>query len=166
MFNAVVLWVHIVAAVLFVGPQVFLVVAAVPALKTIEDVRQRQAASRVMTRRFGALGGVALLTLVITGLINYQHANDLGYIDRSAFPRYFFALQVKLALVALVVVLTLLHGAVFGRRLQRLQEQGAAEAELAAVRRWSMRLSLATLVTSIAILFCAALLGSSWALGY
>ncbi|HYM16285.1 MAG TPA: hypothetical protein VEZ14_12065 [Dehalococcoidia bacterium] len=166
MFNAIVLWIHIVAAVLFVGPQVFLVVAAAPALRTIEDVRQRQAASRVMTRRFGMLGGGALLVLVITGLINYQHVNDLGYVDRNAFPRYFFALQVKLALVALVVVLTVLHGAVFGRRLQRLQEEGASEAELAETRRWSMMLSLATLGASMAILFCAALLGSSWALGF
>jgi putative copper export protein len=137
----------------------------VPALRTIEDVRQRQAASRVMTRRFGALGGSALGVLIITGLINYAHVDDLGYINRDEFPRYFFALQIKLTLVALVVVLTVLHGAVFGRRLQRLQEEGATEAELAATRRWSMMLSMATLVASMAILFCAALLGSTWSFG-
>jgi copper resistance protein D len=165
MFNAIVLWIHILAAVVFVGPQVFLVLAAVPALRTIEDVRQRQAASRVMTRRFGVIGGGALVVLVITGLINYAHVNDLGYINRDEFPRYFFALQIKLALVALVVVLTVLHGAVFGRRLQRLQEEGASEAEIAETRRWSMMLSMATLAASIAILFCAALLGSDWSFG-
>ena len=165
MFNAIVLWVHILAAVAFVGPQIFLVLAGVPALRTIEDVRQRQAASRVMTRRFGVLGGIALVVLVVTGLINYAHVDDLGYINHDEFPRYFFALQIKLTLVALVVVLTVLHGAVFGRRLQRLQEEGASNEELAATRRWSMTLSMATLVASIAILFCAALLGSTWSFG-
>jgi len=162
MYYAIVLWIHIVCATLFVGPQVFLVAAAVPALRTVEDVRLRQEVSRTLTRRFGWLGGGALLVLVITGLINYYHANDLGYVNRDAFPRYFFALQVKLGLVALVVVLTLLHGAVFGRRLQALQEHGAAPEELAKTRRWSMLLSVSTLAASIAILLCAALLGSSW----
>jgi uncharacterized membrane protein len=144
---------------------VFLVLAALPALRTIEDVRARQQASRVMTRRFGAIGGLALGVLILTGLANYAHAKDLGYIDRDAFPRYFFALQIKLTLVAVVVVLTVLHGAVFGRRLQRLQEEGATESEIAATRRWSVMLSMATLATSIAILFCAALLGSTWSFG-
>lgn len=162
MYYAIVLWIHIVCAALFVGPQVFVVVAAVPALRSVEDVRQRQEASRAMTRRFGWLGGGALLVLVITGLINYYHANDLGFINRDAFPRYFFALQVKLALVTLVVLMTLLHGAVFGRRLQQLQESGASEDELAKTRWWSMLLSISTLGASLAILFCAALLGSSW----
>lgn len=165
MFNAIVLWIHILAAAVFVGPQVFLVLAALPALRTIDDVRARQQASRVMTRRFGVIGGLALGVLIVTGLVNYSHVNDLGYIDRDAFPRYFFALQIKLTLVAVVVVLTVLHGAVFGRRLQGLQERGASEEELEATRRWSVMLSMATLATSIAILFCAALLGSTWSFG-
>jgi uncharacterized membrane protein len=159
MGQAIVLWIHILAAVIFIGPQIFLVVAAMPALRTIADVKVRAQASRVMTMRFGVLGGAALVVLIVTGVINYVHANDEKELD---LKRYFMAMQIKLTLVALVVLMTILHGAVFGRRLQQLQETGASEAEIAATRRWSMLLSMATLAASIVILLCAALLGSDW----
>jgi uncharacterized membrane protein len=159
MGQAIVLWIHILAAVAFIGPQIFLVVAAMPALRTVADVKVRAQVTRVMTMRFGILGGAALVVLLVTGMINYAHASDEKSLD---FKRYFIAMQIKLTLVALVVLMTILHGAVFGRRLQQLQETGASEAEIAATRRWSMLLSMATLAASIAILLFAAILGSEW----
>jgi putative copper resistance protein D len=159
MYQAIVLWIHILSAVIFIGPQIFLVVGVGPAMRTLEDVKQRAQAMRIMTMRFGIWGGGALLLLLITGVINYMHANDEHELD---LKRYFIVMQVKLTLVGLVVVMTILHGAVFGRRLQSLQESGAGEAEIARVRQWSMLLSMATLVASVAILLCAALLGSDW----
>lgn len=159
MYNAIILFIHILAAVLFIGPQVFLVAAGIPAARTVQDLKQRAAAIRMMTGRFGWIGGGALLALLITGMINYAHANDEGELD---FKRYFMVLQVKLTLVAIVVIGTILHGWVFGRRLQDLQESNASEADLAKVRRWSVMLSMATLAASIIILFLAALLGSDW----
>ena len=157
MYDAIILWLHILAAVAFIGPQFFLALAAVPAMRTIEDVKVRARAMRVMTMRFGVLGGGALVVLLVTGVLSYarlDHQND--------YKRYFITLQIKLTLVAVVVLLTILHGAVFGRRLQRLQESNAAEAEIAEVRRMSQYASMATIVLSIVILFCAAILGSEW----
>ena len=157
MYDAIILWLHILSAVAFIGPQFFLVVAAVPAMRTIEDVKVRARAMRVMTTRFAMLGGGALVVLIVTGLLNYarlEHQND--------YKRYFITLQIKLTLVAVVVVLTVLHGAVFGRRLQQLQEANAPEAEIARTRRLSMYASMATLVLSVVILLCAAILGSAW----
>lgn len=159
LFDALVLWVHILAAATFVGPQLFLVAVAMPALRSLADVRARQQLSRRITRGFGILGGGALALLIVTGIWNYIDANDDGKLDAR---RYFVTMQVKLALVVVVFVLTGLHGMVFGRRLQRLQEQGAAEAEIGRVRRRSLVLSIANLAFSIAILLCAALLASAW----
>ena len=156
------LFIHIVSAALYVGPQVFLFAAAVPALRTIDDVEQRMRVTRMVTTRFGWIGGGALLLLVITGIFNYDHARDLGFIDSDDFPRYFFVLQVKLTLVTIVVLLTLLHGGLLGRRLLKLQETGASEQEIAATRRWSVIVSATTLTLSVVILLCAALLGSDW----
>jgi putative copper resistance protein D len=158
MYDAIILWIHILSAVAFIGPQFFLVAAAVPAMQTIEDVKARARATRVMSMRFGILGGGALVVLLITGMLNYIHEKDA--ID--TYQRYFITLQIKLTLVALVVILTILHGAVFGRRLQQLTETNAATAEIAKARRLSMFASIATMLLSIAILFCAALLGSEW----
>jgi copper resistance protein D len=158
MYDAIVLWIHILAAVAFIGPQLFLVLAAVPAMHTIEDVKVRARAMRVMTMRFGMLGGGALVLLLITGVLNYAIESD----KIDAYKRYFITLQIKLTLVTIVVLLTILHGAVFGRRLQKLQEENAPESEIASVRRMSQYASMATLAFSVAILLCAAILGSEW----
>jgi uncharacterized membrane protein len=141
---------------------VFLAAAAVPAMRTIDDVNQRMRATRMVTTRFGWIGGAALLLLVVTGIFNYEQARDTGFIDSGDFPRYFFVLQLKLTLVTIVVLLTLLHGGLLGRRLLKLQESGAPEDEIAATRRWSMVVSITNLTLSVIILFCAALLGSDW----
>jgi uncharacterized membrane protein len=162
-FNAIVLFIHIVAAAAFVGPQLLLIIT-VPSLRTLADAEARAPVTRTITRAFGWVGGIALAVLVVTGLVNFDNANDLGLIDREQFPRYFWALQIKLTLVTVVIVLTALHGAVLGRRLQRLQESGAPDAEVAAARRWSMAASMLTFVTSLALLLCAALLASDWSL--
>lgn len=156
---ALVLWVHIIAATLFVGPQAFLFMAAIPAMRTVEDVEARARATRVVTGRFGWIASGALAVLIVTGVGNYMNARSEGLLR---LDRYFVVLQVKLGLVALVVVLTAVHGAWFGRRLLQLQESGAGEAELAAARRWSVAVSAAVFALSIAILLCAALLGSDW----
>lgn len=157
--DAIVLWIHILAAVVFIGPQVFLVLVTMPALRTVADAQVRRELTRKVTQGFGIVGGSALGVLILTGLWNYKEADDQGLLD---FKRYFIALQIKLTLVTVVVILTILHGAVLGRRLQALQDANASESELAQARMWSMVASIATLVASILILLCAAILGSLW----
>jgi uncharacterized membrane protein len=159
MGDALVLWIHILAAAVFVGPQVFLFAAAVPAMRTIEDVQQRTRATRTLTTRFGWIAGGAIVVLILTGMQNWVHANDKGLTD---LDRYSNVLMVKLTLVVIVIILTGIHGGLIGRRLLKLQESNAREAEIAAMRRWSIILSVAVLAVSVAILLCAALLGSDW----
>jgi uncharacterized membrane protein len=158
-FDALVRWLHVFAAVIFIGPQVFLAFVAMPALRNVEDARARQGAVRAITRGFGVLGGAAIVVLLATGIYNYYEFDQL--VD-SDVPRYFYLFQIKMTLVTLVIILTVLHGALFGRRLQQLQESGASETELAQTRRWSMAASMLNLAASIAILFCAALMASNW----
>jgi len=161
MFDAIVLWLHILGAVVFIGPQVFLAAIAVPALRGVGDARLRQDLLRKMTRGFGWLGGGALALAIVTGLWNLKVAQDNQNFDAT---RFFWTFNIKMVLVIAVVALTAAHGAVFGRRMQQLQEQGAPEEEVAEVRRWSMTASMATLALSVAILLLAAILGSNWAL--
>ena len=158
--DGLVRWLHLLAAVIFIGPQVFLAFVAMPALRNVEDARARQDAVRAITRGFGVLGGIALAVLVATGIYNYYQFENL--IDSDNFPRYFFLLQAKLLLVTLVIILTVLHGGMFGRRLQRLQEAGASDDEIAKARRWSMAASMLNLAASIFILLCASLMSSDW----
>jgi uncharacterized membrane protein len=157
MFDAIVLWLHILGAVAFIGPQIFLAAIAMPAIRSVSDTQTRQALTRSITRGFGMLGGGALVLLLLTGLWNFQVAQDNGRFDLT---RFFWAFNIKFMLFLVVVVLTGLHAMVFGKRLQELQERGASEAELAEARRQSMIASITTLVLSLVILLLGAMMSS------
>jgi uncharacterized membrane protein len=155
-------WIHIVAATIWVGPQVFLFVAAVPAVRTIEDMKVRANVMRVLTKRFNYLAWGALTVLVITGIANlYEHDLDVDQLFDLNFGVVF---QVKMTLLIVTVLLTGLHAHMLGPRLLNLQESAADEAELAPVRRWSIMASAANLLIALSIVFCGALMSSSWAL--
>jgi uncharacterized membrane protein len=94
-FWQAVLYLHLLAMAFFVGGQVVFGVAVVPVLRGDPD-RERM---RAVARRFGYGSLAALATLVVTGWAMAAHYDLFG--DST--------LQVKLALVALVITLTLLH---------------------------------------------------------
>ncbi len=155
-------WIHIVAATIWVGPQVFMMVAAVPAVRTIEDMQVRTKVMRVITTRFNYLAWGALTVLVITGVANlYEHDLDVDQLFDLNFGVIF---QVKMTLVIAAVILTALHSFVVGPRVLDMQESATDPSELAPVRRWSIIVSSANGLIALAIVFCGALLSSSWAL--
>jgi uncharacterized membrane protein len=154
-------WLHILAATVWVGPQFFLFVAAVPAVRTIQDAQTRAQVMRVMTRRFGYLAWGALAVLVVTGIGNlYEEDLDVDALFDLNFGIIF---QVKMTLLIITVALTALHSFVIGPRLSAMQESVADEAQIASMRRLSMAISGVNLLVAIAIIFCGALLASDFA---
>ena len=85
---------HIVALALFVGGQILLVVAIVPALRGQPDEVMVGVA-----RRFGLASAVAIVVLLATGIAMASHLSRWG--DDT--------LHAKLAVLALVGVLTAMH---------------------------------------------------------
>jgi uncharacterized membrane protein len=88
-------WLHLLAMGFFVGGQLFLAAAVVPAERKAPD-RERL---RAIARRFGYGTLVAIAVLLATG------AAMAGHYDRWGSSK----LHVKLALVAAVAVLTVWH---------------------------------------------------------
>jgi uncharacterized membrane protein len=135
----------------------------VPGLRYLDD-SSRVRLMRIVTPRFGALGGVALAVLVLTGLDNInRYAPDDMYTYR-----YGYILATKVIVAAAVIAMTVVHSLVIGPRLLREQEAaltGTAGPGLARLRRLSIVLSSLTLLLSLVILLCAALLRGSWAYG-
>jgi uncharacterized membrane protein len=86
---------HVLALAFFVGGQLVLVAAIVPAMRRRDD----DASMRAIAKRFGIGSVVALLVLIATG------AAMAGHFARWDDP----ALHVKLALLVLVGVLLVLH---------------------------------------------------------
>src|SRR5436190_19581800 len=88
-------WLHVIAMAFFVGGQMFLAAAVVPVERRTPD-RERL---RAIARRFGYGTLVAIGVLVATGAAMASHYDKWG--DST--------LQVKLALVLVVAVLTVWH---------------------------------------------------------
>lgn len=153
-------WLHILAATVWVGPQIFLFVAAIPAVRTIQDAQIRAQVMRTLTTRFGWLALAAILVLFITGIANlYEH--ELAVEDLFDL-RWGVVFQVKMTLVIVAVSLTALHAFVVGPRLLRMQEESSDEAQVAKARRMSIIVSAVNVLVAIGIVFCAALMGSTW----
>jgi len=158
-------WLHIIAATIWVGPQVFLFVAAVPAVRTIEDARQRAQVMRVLTTRFGFLAMAAFVVLIVSGIGRvYEDERGFGLpLDELFDLRWGIIFQVKMTLVIITAVLTAAHAFVIGPRLLRMQEESTDEAQVASLRRLSIGVSAANALVAFGILFAAALLSSTWA---
>jgi uncharacterized membrane protein len=88
-------WLHLLAMAFFVGGQLVLVAAVVPAFRG-ETERDRL---RAIARRFGWGSLVALVVLLATGVAMASHFHDWGV----------GKLHVKLALVAVAGVLIAMH---------------------------------------------------------
>ncbi len=162
MGDALNLWLHIFAATLWVGPQVFLFVAVIPALRQVTDTVERTRALRVVVYRFGYLSLAAMAVLIVTGIQNILNANETYFARGPGMLDYRFGiiLVAKLTLVAVSIVLTAYHALVIGPQQLALSEQGGPEDEIARLRGLSIAVSGLNLLLSIGILVAAAMLAT------
>jgi uncharacterized membrane protein len=167
MLSAIPYWIHLLAATLWVGGQLMLFLAVMPAARAIDPPTARGPLVRAVTRRFGYLGWGALLLLILTGIGNVFERDDF-YQPTGVFEydyRYAWLLTAKLALVVIVVLLTAWHTFILGPRMLTMQEWGPAgrtsadtEARLRRLRRLSMILTAITLLLSLVILYLVTLM--------
>lgn len=162
MGEAVSVWIHIVAVTLWLGPQVFMFAAAVPALRLIEDTEVRLKVLRVIIYRFGYIAWAALAVIVVTGISNLLVVNHEAEIDIfSSDYRYMQIFSIKMALVVVMVLLTAVHTFVVGPRQLRLHEElPAGSPDILRMRRISMIVSGLVLLLSIATVYAAAVLAN------
>ena len=109
--------IHLLAACVWVGGSVALVVAGVPAIRTLEG-EPRGEAMRELGLRWRPLGYGALLVLGVTGVVLAQHDWSEG---RSPFQT---VLWVKVGLSLGLVAASYLHNFVYGPRLQAEIREG------------------------------------------
>jgi uncharacterized membrane protein len=153
---------HVSAAVLFIGPQVILFLAVIPATLLIKDERLRRDVTMVVTQRFGKIAGFALVLLLVTGLYQFTSVTPEAVTENMNSYRYGWLFMTKMLLFSAVVVLVAMH-VVVGRRVGRLTEavissQGD-EFELEHARQRSFQLSAVMLLVSFAILAFGVMLG-------
>lgn len=151
-----VLWIHLLSAVFLVGGSFFMWLVVIPVSnKLSKDEAERMRLVERIARRFGAITGVTLVVLVVTGIYNAS-----WYLPSASALFETYTGKLLLAKVLLVVVLIAMvsaHGVYFGRKMARLAREGKLD-ELNVVRKQSRVLSSLTLVIMLAILLLAVFL--------
>jgi putative copper resistance protein D len=116
--------VHLLSAAVWIGGSVALVVAGVPAIRTLEG-EARAGALRALGRRWRPLGWSAMGIAILSGLwLADRHGAFHSQVLDSGFDRW---LMVKCALVVLLVAGSILHDYVLGPRLARKLREGAPD---------------------------------------
>lgn len=162
MWAGPVLWLHLVAAMFWVGGQLFLVLVVLPVLRQEVAEAERVRIAAQTGRRFAALSSVALGTLLITGPLNaVAHGVSWSILRDTAWGH---VLIVKVMLVLIVLVITIVHGAYYGRTLEALRvaatDDPARIATRRVLQRQSVRLSALNLLLNLAIVALAAWLAT------
>ncbi len=158
MSEAITPWLHIVGVTMWVGPQFFLFIAAVPAVRSIEDGAARARVMRIITTRFGWMAWGALLLILLTGISQiFSEADDFDELLNFDY-RWVNYFALKMVLVAVMVLLTAVHSFIVGPRQLAMMERGETGEEAARFRRTSIILSSTILVLSIAVIFLGVLI--------
>lgn len=108
----VILWMHVMAAVVWIGGMLFLSLVAVPVLKPRSSGPTHAELFRSMARRFRLIVWMAIATLLTTGPVLLS-LRGFSLLEPAQWPA---VLSVKLGLVALLFTLTGTHDLLIGPR--------------------------------------------------
>ena len=165
------LWIHILGIALFVGPQFFLAFAWIPASRLIEDLPTRARAMRKITTRFGYLGSVGIVLIVIAGsylIATWRDWHGEGAALDASFIDYRFGLIfiVKMAIFIVMLLIVGLHMFVVGpAQVEAFEElangDASANSRVLRLRRVSMAVSITGLLLTLIIMVMGSMLSAS-----
>jgi putative copper export protein len=159
-WSGIVLWLHLLAAMFWVGGQLFLIGVVVPVLRAHLAEGERLRLLGYAGRRFASLSIVALAVLVVTGPLNVvAHGVSEAELRDSQWGHVLVA---KVLLVLVVVIVTAVHSMYYGRRLDELASAGDAVslAHRQALQRQSIRISALNLLLNVIVVGLSAWLGN------
>ena len=146
----ILIWVHLVAAVAWIGGMLFLSLVLVPILKREGFAGERRSLFQASAQRFRIIVWTSIATLLITGPILMTTSSQY-LAGESGWPVVF---KVKLSLVAILLGLTALHDFWLGPRILRERAASGQTSEnippLARLSPWIARLAL---LLSLVILY-------------
>jgi uncharacterized membrane protein len=140
--DLVVRWLHLLAAITWIGGMVFIALVLVPVTRGLADPALRTRLVQETGRRFRTVGWIALGVLVATGLANLWLRPYLLWT-----PRF----QGKAALVVLALALGVLHDFVLGPQAGRPGADPALRRRASWVARVNLLVVLAVVFLGLAL---------------
>jgi uncharacterized membrane protein len=158
--QALLTWIHITSAAIWVGGSLFIGVVFAPILKKMSmPVEERIQLMVQVGRRFNKLALPALFILIATGM--YQAHLVLQKSDILYETSYGHVLIVKIILVAALVILYAVHVRIIRKDVEdKIIAKEMPQEELQKLRKKIIILGEVTVVLSIIILFLASVLNA------
>ena len=156
--QAIITWIHLVAAAIWVGGSLFIGIVFSPLLKTMTNsVEERMQIMIRVGRRFNKIAVPSLIILMITGL--YTSHVLLSKPDLLVSTSYGVFLIIKIILVIALIVTYVIHVRVIRKDIEeKIMSNQMSEPEIQKLRKKIIILGEITVVLSVAILFFASLL--------
>jgi len=156
--QAIVTWIHLIAAAIWVGGSLFIGIVFSPLLKTMTNsVEERMQIMIRVGRRFNKVAVPSLIILMITGL--YTSHTLIGKPELLVSTSYGTFLIIKIILVIALIIIYAVHVRVIRKDVEeKIMSNQMPEPEIQKLRKKIIILGEITVVLSIAILFFAALL--------
>jgi uncharacterized membrane protein len=149
-------WLHLLAAVSWIGGTIFLSVVLMPVLKREPFASQRSMLFRTIARRFRVVVWGAIAIFLLTG-VPLLHQRGIPIMNPSGWP---MILIVKLGLVGILLLLTLTHDLIIGPRVGRILQipiENRTKSDHAMVG-WSPWIARCSLLLTLAVLLAAVML--------
>ncbi len=156
--QAILTWIHLVSAAIWVGGSLFIGIVFSPLLKTMtSSIEERMKIMIRVGRRFNKIAVPSLIILMATGL--YSSHMLLGKPEILVATSYGTFLIIKIILVILLIITYAIHVRVIRKDVEeQIMSNQMPEYQIQKLRKKIIILGEVTVVLSIAILFFASLL--------
>jgi len=156
--QAIITWIHLIAAAIWVGGSLFIGIVFSPLLKTMtSSVEERMQIMIRVGKRFNKIAVPSLIILMLTGL--YTSNALIGHPDLLVSTSYGKFLIIKIILVIALIITYAVHVRVIRKDVEeKIMSNKMSEPEIQKLRKKIIILGEITVVLSVAILFFASLL--------
>ena len=156
--QALLTWIHLISAAIWVGGSLFIGIVFSPLLKTMtSSIEERMQIMIRVGRRFNKIAVPSLIILMATGL--YSSHMLLGKPELLVATSYGAFLIVKIILVIALVITYAIHVRVIRKDIEeKIMSNQMSEPQIQKLRKKIIILGEITVVLSVAILFFASLL--------
>ena len=156
--QAILTWIHLLSAAIWVGGSLFIGIVFSPLLKTMTDsLEERMQIMIRVGRRFNKIAVPSLIILMATGLYN-SHVL-LSKPELLIATSYGIFLIIKIILVVALIIIYAIHVRVIRKDIEKkIMSNQMPEHQIQKLRKKIIILGEITVVLSLAILFLASLL--------
>ena len=156
--QAIITWIHLVSAAIWVGGSLFLGVVLAPILKKMSmTLEERLQIMIKVGRRFNRIAVPSLIILIATGLYSsHQLLSNPNLLLATSYGNY---LVIKIILVIFLIITFVVHVRIIRKDVEdKIISKQMSETQIQKLRKKIIILGEVTVVISVAILFFAALL--------